>query len=102
MVQLGVVRLLGVRAIVGPEAMPAAQAWFRLEELVEDERVEMLIEPPGLYEVLPSLFRYRQPTPNLINDAYLAAFAIAGGYGLVTHDRGFAEFRGLDVEILSV
>jgi predicted nucleic acid-binding protein len=51
---------------------------------------------------LPSLFRYRQPTPNLINDAYLAAFAIAGGYGLVTHDRGFAEFRGLDVEILSV
>jgi hypothetical protein len=30
-----------------------------------------------------------------------AAFARAGGYRLLTFDRGFRQFEGLDVEILS-
>jgi predicted nucleic acid-binding protein len=91
---------MGRRAVVGPGAVPASQAWIGLELLLEDERVEFLEEPPGLNSVWPTLFRYREPTPNLVNDAYLAAFAIAGGHKLVTRDRGFLEFRGLEVEIL--
>jgi predicted nucleic acid-binding protein len=34
-------------------------------------------------------------------DAYLAAFALAGGYRLVTTDRGFRQFNGLDVVVLA-
>jgi predicted nucleic acid-binding protein len=36
-----------------------------------------------------------------VNDAYLAAFAITSDRKLVTFDRGFLEFPGLDVEILA-
>lgn len=100
-VQLTVTRLLGMRTVVGVEAMPAGEAWLRLQELLDDERIEFLPEPLGIDTILPTLFRYREPTPNLVNDAYLAAFAIASGRRLVTRDRGFLEFRGLDVEILS-
>jgi toxin-antitoxin system PIN domain toxin len=99
-VQLSVTRLLGTRTVMGASALPAAHAWWKIAELLDDERVEFREEPIGLADVLPTLFRYRQPTPNLINDAYLAAFAIAGGHKLVTCDRGFTEFRGLALEIL--
>jgi hypothetical protein len=33
-------------------------------------------------------------------DAYLAAFACAGGFQLVTTDSGFRQFRGLDLLLL--
>jgi predicted nucleic acid-binding protein len=33
-------------------------------------------------------------------DAYLAAFAFAGGYRMVTTDAAFKQFRGLDLELL--
>jgi len=32
-------------------------------------------------------------------DAYLAAFAMAGGFTLATLDRAFSQFRGLPVVI---
>jgi len=34
-------------------------------------------------------------------DAYLAAFAFAGGHQLVTTDKGFKQFKGLDLVVLS-
>jgi predicted nucleic acid-binding protein len=36
---------------------------------------------------------------NAGTDTYLAAFARAGGYRLLTFDRGFHQFEGLAVEI---
>ena len=33
-------------------------------------------------------------------DAYLAAFALAGGYRMVTTDAAFKQFRELDLELL--
>ena len=62
--------------------------------------MEFLEEPPGLSAIWLTLFRDREPTPARVNDASLVAFAIAGGHKLVTHERGFLEFRGLDVEVL--
>jgi len=99
--QITVLRLMCTRAVMGSASLSAGVAWLRMEELFEDERVEFLEEPAGLNAIWPTLFRYREPAPNLVNDAYLAAFAIAGGHKLVTLDRGFLEFRGLDVEILA-
>jgi predicted nucleic acid-binding protein len=40
-------------------------------------------------------------SPKLWMDAYLAAFAISGGYRLVTFDNAFTQFQGLDLELLS-
>jgi predicted nucleic acid-binding protein len=33
-------------------------------------------------------------------DAYLAAFAVADGYRLVTTDQAFKQFRGTKLELL--
>ena len=37
------------------------------------------------------------PVPRLLTDMYLAAFATAAGLRLVTFDRDFQRFEGLDV-----
>ena len=99
-VQLGVMRLLGNRAVMGEEAIAASEAWRILGGLLEDERVCFVPEPLAVDGFLERQFRYRVPTRNLISDAYLAAFALSSDRRLVTLDRGFQQFTGLDVVIL--
>jgi len=41
-------------------------------------------------------------SPRLWTDAYLAAFASSGGYRLVSFDRDFAQFEGLNVRLLAI
>ena len=100
MVQLGVIRLLGNAAIMRERALSASVAWDVVAKLLEDERLDLLNEPSGIDSVLPELFRYRVPTIKLVADAYLAAFAISGSYRLLTFDRGFRQYRGLDLQVL--
>jgi len=99
-VQLSLIRLLGNASVIGEPVLPATDAWRLIKESLDDERVEFLLEPSNIDTVLPNLFQYPVPTPKLINDAYLAAFAMASGRRLVTRDRGFLQFRGLEVELL--
>lgn len=40
-------------------------------------------------------------SPKIWNDAYLAAFSVAGDYELVTFDKGFGRFSGLSYTLLS-
>lgn len=101
MVHLALIRLLGNSAIMGDDALSASAAWIVMEELLADERMEFLAEPPGLDSVMPTLLNYPVPTGKLVADAYLAAFAICENRRLVTLDRGFKQFRGLAVELLS-
>jgi uncharacterized protein len=100
-VQLTLLRLLGTRAIMGGATMSATEAWRRITELLDDERIEFLPEPPDLDVALTGLFRYTVPTQNLIMDAYLAAFAMSAGRKIVTWDRGFVQFQGLEVKLLT-
>jgi toxin-antitoxin system PIN domain toxin len=99
-VQLALIRLLGNRSIMGVHAISASAAWNLLEKLLEDERVDFVPEPSGVDSVLPTLFNYSGPTSKLVTDAYLTAFAIAASRRLVTLDRGFRQFRGLDLDLL--
>jgi predicted nucleic acid-binding protein len=39
--------------------------------------------------------------PQAVADAYLAAFAISAGHQSVTTDKGYKQFKGLDVLVLS-
>jgi len=100
-VQLALIRLLGNRHIMGDDAVPAATAWRLIDELAQDERIAFAPEPDFLDSVLPTLLNSPVPTGKLIGDAYLAAFSIAGSRRMVTLDRGFRQFKGLDVEILT-
>jgi uncharacterized protein len=99
-VQLALIRLLGNRHIMGDDAVPAATAWRIIDELAEDERVHFVTEPSLLDSVLPPLLNDSVPAAKLVGDAYLAAFSIAASRKMVTLDRGFRQFRGLEAEIL--
>jgi len=99
-VQLGLVRLLANRSIMGDDALSALAAWDLIGELLEDERLDFIPEPPDLDSVLPGLLNYPVPTGKLVNDAYLAAFAICASRRLTTLDRGFRQFRGLDLDLI--
>lgn len=99
-VQLAVMRLLGNRTIMGKYAVSALMAWNLIQELLGDERLDFIPEPPLIDEVLPELLRYPVATNQLLGDAYLAAFSITGQVRLVTFDSGFRQFRGVDLHLL--
>ena len=101
-VQLALVRLLGNRTIMGKYAVSASAAWDLIAELIEDERLEFAAESPLVDAVFPKLLRYAAPTNKLVGDAYLAAFSIAGQMRLTTVDKGFGQFRGVDLQLLSL
>lgn len=78
-----------------------AQAWTTYESLLSDDRVvTQFREPPGVELHWKQLAERSTPSPKLWMDAYLAAFALAGGYRFVTTDRAFAQFDGLDLILL--
>ena len=50
---------------------------------------------------MPALLKYPVPATKLVTDAYLAAFAINSSKRFIILDRGFRQFKGLDVAILN-
>jgi uncharacterized protein len=100
LVQLGLIRLLANRTIMGDHVQTPRQGWNIVTELLLDERVEFVFEPKGMDQALPRFLNSRAPAGKQVNDAYLAAFASAAGWRLVTMDSRFREFRGVDVELL--
>ena len=96
--------LLTSASVLSPYGNPPLtnrQAWEAYQALVADDRISFRSEePPGL-EALWKRFAVRNtPSPKIWMDAYLAAFALAAGYRMVTTDVAFRQFRGLDLELL--
>ncbi len=100
LVQLTVVRLLATKRVMGEAVMPVSAGWGVLGDLAEDSRVVFVGEDAETERVLPTMWRYAQPTPQLVNDGYLAALALSTGRRLATFDQGFREFPGLGVTVL--
>ncbi len=99
-VQLALIRLLGNSHIMGDDAVSAGTAWRLIEELLQDERITFIPEPSVLDTTFPPLLNFPVPAVKLVGDAYLAAFAIASARRMVTLDRGFRQFKGLEVDLL--
>lgn len=68
--------------------------------LFKDERVELVDEPTELERKWIELASVRTASPKLWMDAYLAAFAITGNYRLVTTDKAFMQFKGVELVVL--
>ena len=100
-VQLALVRLLGNRTIMAEVRCFRFGGMGPDRRTMEDERLEFVAEPPLVDAVFPKLLRYAMPTNKLVGDAYLAAFSIAGQMGLTTVDKGFEQFRDVDLRLLS-
>jgi uncharacterized protein len=88
---LGLVRLLAQPKLMGEATLSlrdAYDAYLRFAALPE---VSLCTEPASCEQLLASLLEPATPA-RLWTDAYLAAFALAGGMRLVTFDRDFARF----------
>ena len=85
--QIGLLRLLSMKAVMGRDTMNQSQAWTTYDAWFEDSRVEFAEEPHGVEPFFRALTRLRHPSPKAWPDAYLAAFADAAGLTLVTFDR---------------
>lgn len=94
--RLGALRLLCTAQVMGPDVVQPKDAVEAMEVLEADERVVLLHEPDGLDASLKTLVAGCATTPNLWTDAYLAAFTNVAGLKLVSFDRGFSKFVGLD------
>jgi uncharacterized protein len=101
--QQSFLRLLTTSAVLAPYVIPPLSnkaAWSVYEDFLADERIAQVEEPRGLERHWKKLAGGPKASPKLWMDAYLAAFALAGGYQLVTMDKAFKQFKGLNLLVL--
>lgn len=88
----------GAEGLTNRDALVALDALQALPQVtVRDE------EPPGTFTLWRSLADRDTASPKVWMDAYLAAFAIAGGLRMVTLDSDFKNFvpQGIDLTLLN-
>lgn len=98
--QMGVLRILTNPAWLGEEVLPARAVWEAWDLMLGDDRFVQVVEPSTLEAEWRLLTEDFPPGRCAETDTYLAAFARAGGYRLLTFDRGFRRFEGLNAMIL--
>jgi uncharacterized protein len=102
--QQAFLRLLTNAAVLRPYGNPPLtnnQAWSAYEALLADDRITFRAdEPAGVEPLWKKLATRKTASPKLWMDAYLAAFAVAGRYRMVTTDGAFRQFQGLDLLVL--
>lgn len=98
--QTTLLRLLTQGSVMGLHVCTQQRAWEIYDELMSDARFVFEPEPVGLEDIWRVFCSRPIVAPRLWADAYLAAFAAAGGMLLVTFDHGFRQFVGLFVRVL--
>ena len=93
MTQQGLLRLATNGRVMGTHVLTLAEAWALYDQISADSRVMFVPEPPGVESRWRQLTQANQPSTHVWADAYLAAFAFAGDYEIVTFDQGFAQFK---------
>ncbi len=102
--QQSFLRLLTTAAVFAPYGIPPLSnkaACSVYEGFLADERITWVQEPAGLDRLWKKLAGGSKASPKLWMDAYLAAFALAGGHPLATTDRAFKQFKDLRLVVLS-
>jgi len=102
--QQGLLRLLSTKVIMqayGKAPLVNGDAWKLQQTWMTDDRIGQFEEPPEMDAQWKAFGAIRTASPKLWMHAYLAAFAMAGNYRLVTTDKAFKQFKGLDLAVLS-
>ena len=92
---LGLVRLVSQPKLMGPAVRNAAEASALLAALCQQPGVGLAEPEHDGWEVFHQLLRGGEIPARLCTDAHLAALAIANGWRLVSFDRDFERFAGL-------
>src|SRR5580704_4093887 len=78
--QMGLLRLLTNPAVMNADVMTPLSAWQRFENLMKDDGIVFLSEPPGIEESWKGFAATQHPGPNHWTDSYLAAFVERTGH----------------------
>ena len=89
--QMGFLRLLTNRRILADDVLTAPEAWRTYDTWASLAGANFALEPPGFEHTWRDMTQHPNTGPNFWTDAYLAAFAKAGGYTVVSFDRGFKQ-----------
>jgi uncharacterized protein len=99
--QMACLRLLTTAAVMGPQdTRSMVDAWREVDRFLARSDIHFHGEPPELERVWREFTALEVAAPKRWTDAYLAAFALAGGLRLVTFDQGFRKFPGVDLLIV--
>jgi len=94
---LGFLCLATNAAAMGGQPLTVPQAWQAYGDFRRLPEVVLAAEPESCETWLEHWALGDSPAPRHWTDAYLAAFAKAGGLRLVTFDGDFNRFDGLDL-----
>jgi toxin-antitoxin system PIN domain toxin len=96
----GFLRLATNHQVFGPHALTLREAWQAYDTFRSEPRIAFADEPPGLETQWRSFTQGRSFSPHVWNDAYLAAFAQAAGYEVVTFDKAFSQYLNVACTVL--
>ena len=99
--QMGLPRLLTNSSVMGRGPRTIVQAWDTFAQLRSDRRSVFAIEPNGVESAWRQLMTQAGVGPSSWTDAYLAAFAEAHSFTLVTFDTGFQRWPALKLVFYS-
>jgi toxin-antitoxin system PIN domain toxin len=88
--QLGLLRLLTNPSAMGEDVLTQAKAWRVYDAFLRTARAQLAEEPRGINPLFRELTSRSEVSTKRWADGYLAAFAIAAGFQLVTFDRALA------------
>ena len=97
---LGVLRLSTNKAVMGGSPYTVEQAWQAVQGVVDLPEVGFQSEPDGIDASIRQFTSQPKFRPDDWTDAYLAALAKQASLRLVTFDRGFGQYAGLNLLLL--
>ena len=98
---LGLLRLSTNKVVMGGAPYTVKQAWQAVQGVVDLPEVGYQAEPDGIDAVMRQFTSQPKFRPEDWTDAYLAALAQRASLRVVTFDRGFGQYEGLSLLILS-
>ena|SRR5258707_12930729 len=99
--ELAFLRLLtNPRVMTDKDVRTYSEAWTGLDTLYKDTSVGFAEEPEGLERAWRNNTHHHNTGANFWTDAYLAGFAAAAGYTIVTFNRGFRRYKDVRLELL--
>ena len=98
--QTGFLRLATNPKAFPDDAVSMSEAWDLYDAMLNDPKIAFVDEPPDLGPLWRGYTRRQSFSPKVWIDSYLASFARAGGYELVTFDKAFTSYSALNCSIL--
>jgi toxin-antitoxin system PIN domain toxin len=99
--QQGFLRIATTPKVLAEKPVTLINAWKLYDELFGDPRVVFAEEPANLETPWREYTQRRSFSPKVWNDAYLAAFAKAADFEVVSFDTGLGQYKGIRCKILS-